>query len=292
MKEFDKFTNELINELENQLKGVTVSAQDVIKNNGLKLRGLLFQNEGNMSPVIYINDYYEQYLEEKNLIGICENIKQIYLTNCPNHDFNVSKIMNFDNIKSEIVYELINYERNVEFLRDVPYIRFLDLAIVFKIVLSEFEMESATILIHNSFLDMWNVEVDELYALAKENTYKIYGVDFANITECIANLLDDEIMEQLEEKLSMYILTNCRKVNGASCILYEGLLDKIARGLQDDLCIIPSSVHETIIAPASCISENELKETVKFINGTELAIHEILSDNIYFYSREKGEITM
>ena len=54
----------------------------------------------------------------------------------------------------------------------------------------------------------------------------------------------------------------------------------------------PSSVHECIITPISAINPNELRETVKLINGTELAVDEVLSDSIYFYLREKGVVIM
>ena len=290
MKDFDKFTNELINKLESQLDGVTVSVQDVTKNNGLKLCGLQIRNECNVAPVIYINDFYEQYKVGKSLDRICEDIKVSYFKHQPVHDFDVLKVSSFNNVKSEIVYELINYEKNEELLQNVPYIPFLDLAIVFKIVISEFENVVGTILIHNTLLEMWEVGLDELYAYANENTRKVYGVEFISMSECLSGMLNIEFFEQSEYKLPMYILTNGRRVNGASCLLYDGLLDKISESFQDDLCIIPSSVHECIIIPVSVIDPKEIKNTVKFVNSTELALDEILSDNVYFYSREKGEV--
>lgn len=292
MNKFEEFTQELVNKLESQLDDVMITTQDVIKNNGLKLCGLQIKNDKNIAPVIYIDDFYEQYNSGKSIDRICEDIKAAYFQHQPMNDFDASKITKFDDIKTEIVYELINFEKNSKLLQTIPYIPFLDLAIVFKIALSEFENVVGTILIHNSLLEMWGIGLDELYTYAKENTYKIYGSDFMNMSECLSAMLDEDIVEQLAYELPMYILTNCRKVNGASCILYDGLLDNISMRLQDDLCIIPSSVHECIIMPVSCINPNEIKETVKFINGTELAVHEILSDNIYFYSRENGKITM
>lgn len=292
MNKFKEFTTELVNALENKLEDVTITTQDVIKNNGLKLCGLQIRSECNVAPVIYINDFFEQYKVGKSLDRICEDIKASYLNHQPTHDFDVSKISSFNNVKSEIVYELINYEKNEELLRTVPYIPFLDLAIIFKIVISEFENVVGTILIHNTLLEMWEVGLDELYTYAKENTRKVYGVEFISMSECLSEMLNIDFFEQSEYKLPMYILTNCRRVNGASCLLYDGLLDKISESFQDDLCIIPSSVHECIITPASVINPNELREIVKLINGTELAVDEILSDNIFFYSREKREITM
>ena len=292
MNRFKKFKEELVNKLANQLKDVDITTQDVVKNNGLKLCGLQIKSECNVAPVIYINDFYEQYKAGKTLDRICEDIKVSYFKHQPTHDFDVLRISQFDNIKTEIVYELINYEKNAELLQDIPHIQFLDLAIVFKLALVEFKDVVGTILIHNSFLEMWKVGLEELYECAKENTYKVYGVEFINIAECLSKILNNEILEELDYEFPMYVLTNCRRVNGASCLLYDGLLEKISVRFQDDLCIIPSSVHESIITPVSNINPKEVKEMVEFINGTELKMDEILSDNIYFYSRKTGKITM
>ena len=209
MNKFKEFTTELVNALENKLEGVTITTQDVIKNNGLKLCGLQIRSECNVAPVIYINDFFEQYKVGKSLDRICEDIKASYFQHKPIHDFDVSKINSFNNVKSEIVYELINYEKNEELLRTVPYIPFLDLAIIFKIVISEFENVVGTILIHNTLLEMWEVDLDELYAYAKENTRKVCGVEFISMSECLSGMLNIEFLEQSEYKLPMYVLTNC-----------------------------------------------------------------------------------
>ena len=67
MDKFKEFTEELINILESQLEDVIITTQDVIKNNGLKLCGLQIRSECKVAPVIYINDFYEQYKMGKSL---------------------------------------------------------------------------------------------------------------------------------------------------------------------------------------------------------------------------------
>ena len=50
--------------------------------------------------------------------------------------------------------------------------------------------------------------------------------------------------------IPMHIMTNKYQINGASVLLYHGLLDGLAEKLGTDLYVIPSSIHELIIMPA------------------------------------------
>ena len=52
-----------------------------------------------------------------------------------------------------------------------------------------------------------------------------------------------------------------------------------------------SSIHEVILIPAyDHDSYDELTSMVKEVNSTQLSKEEILSDHVYFYSRETGQI--
>lgn len=74
------------------------------------------------------------------------------------------------NVSPLIKMKLINYEKNKELLEKVPHVRVPDLAVVFMAVLkSEYNDGFATILIHNSHLDFWNMTTEDLYELAKAN---------------------------------------------------------------------------------------------------------------------------
>ena len=50
--------------------------------------------------------------------------------------------------------------------------------------------------------------------------------------------------------------------------------------------ILPSSIHESIIVPASCALEaSELIHMVRQVNETNVDPEELLSDNIYYYDK-------
>ena len=56
---------------------------------------------------------------------------------------------NFDNLKGKIIYRLVNQKMNEVFLRSVPYMPFLDLAITFHILLETSEEGIASLTITN-----------------------------------------------------------------------------------------------------------------------------------------------
>lgn len=83
-------------------------------------------------------------------------------------------------------------------------------------------------------------------------------------------------------------------MNGSIGILCPDLLKNFADEIQDDLYIIPSSIHEVLLVPAGETAGNgrELSEMVQEVNRTQVEREETLSDHVYFYSRETDRITM
>ena len=71
------------------------------------------------------------------------------------------------------------------------------------------------------------------------------------------------------------------------------ILKELSDLFEKDLIILPSSIHEVILIPAyDHDSYDELTSMVKEVNSTQLSKEEILSDHVYFYSRETGQISM
>ncbi|MBQ1392808.1 MAG: hypothetical protein IIY81_04590 [Lachnospiraceae bacterium] len=104
----------------------------------------------------------------------------------------------------------------------------------------------------------------------------------------------DELMKDLmkaKEQISMYVLTNRQRMNGAACLLYDHIIEDFAKEMQKDLYILPSSIHEVILIPAiNGMSREELTEMVKEVNKDEVDDIDVLSDHTYYFSREEGKI--
>ena len=295
---YQEFKRQIVLTISNKLGAdFKVSLQDIIKNNDTHLDGLTILSKGsNISPTIYLNYYYEQYLSGKSLSKIRDDILLSYHKNVPKKNVDISFFTDFNQVKNRIIFKLVNYDRNRELLRNVPHIRYLDLAIIFNCYINSTEDGCATILIHHHHLSFWNIQADELYRIALKNTPELLQYQLQNMSDVIRNLFfKDQPLPPIDSvpELPMYVLSNITKLNGSGCILYEDLLSDIAEILNSDFYILPSSIHEVLLIPVeSASSAEDLSSMVKEINDTQLSREEILSDKVYFYSRSTGTITM
>jgi hypothetical protein len=206
-----------------------------------------------------------------------------------------------------IAYRLINYQANKQLLYDIPHLAYLDLAVVFYLLIDDADFGEATALIHNEHLSMWDIDTATLYEIATKNTPVLLPFEFTSMNQLITHLLLEELKQnELEKDLDqihnlletlsteeeqMYVLSNHKKYYGASVLLYPNVLEEIAIKLQNDFFILPSSIHETIIVPFTDQLEKEtLQEMVTEINRTEVDEVDRLSDNVYIYSRDLHEV--
>ena len=147
-----------------------VTIQEIIKNNDTHYDGLtILSNQLNISPTIYLNFYFKQYLKGRSLEEICHDILSVYEENKPSGNIDISFFTNYEQVKKRIVFKLINYEQNKNLLQKIPHIKILDLAIIFNCLVDADETGNATILIYNQHLSLWNITKDDLYHLAMKN---------------------------------------------------------------------------------------------------------------------------
>lgn len=207
----------------------------------------------------------------------------------------------YENVRSRIVYKLIHYERNRELLKEVPHFPYLDLAIVFYCLVPEGPYANASIPIYNEHLDLWNISKDTLLLLARKNTPFLLSFccdSLADLVLPVLNVLPRSNRQTAgtaldSQTVPMYVLTNRQRYYGACCILYQDALKQVSEQLNDSLFILPSSIHEVIVIPASSAdSPEELSGIVQEMNLTEVSPDEILSDHIYYYNRTNNQLSM
>ena len=292
--EFTNFTTLVQREVEKRAgENYRVKLNDVMKNNGVVLRGItLMQDDSNISPTIYLNPYYDAYENGDTTLGtVIDEVIDTYERNKINRSIDMKFFLNYETVRSRIIFKLINTEKNRELLRDVPYIPFHDLSIVFQCLVSEERFGNASILIHNVHLQLWKVNARELYECALENSPLLQGYELAEMNTVREEMkalggIDDEEIEDMQQEVPMYVLSNKSRINGASCILYKDILKDFAMVVDKDLYVLPSSIHEVILLPSDGTQESEqLKEMVREINQSQVEKEEVLSDSVYYYRR-------
>lgn len=300
----------------------TVTLNKVLKNNDMELDALTINSrETNISPTIYLNSYFKEYESGRSPGDIVSEIYQLYESHRDKLEFDVDMFKNFDGIKDRIAYKLINKKANERLLSQVPFIEILDLAIVFYCLVDNDFLGSATALIHNVHMEMWEVTVEDLYNTARKNTPRILPYHLRDMNDVIKDILVSDIentiyendfrydenckipmpevvaegllkgIREAEDAVEMYVLTNKQKINGAACILYDRVLNNFASQREKDLYILPSSIHEVILVPVTNdIDREELCKMVYDVNHNELEEGDVLSDYVYYYDRIKDEI--
>lgn len=297
---FEEFQTIITEKVQAKLdEKITVRITDVTKNNGVVLKGMSFTGQGEtISPTIYLEQYYEAYKEGSEWGELVDRIVDTFRLGTKNEIFDVQSFLDFDDAKEHIVFKIVNYEKNKKLLKEIPHKKIMDLAVVYYYLLSNDSLENATILIYNNHLENWKITADELDEIAMKNTPKLLGADLRSITDVLNEMLKSRgidtgfLDEEPDENGSMYVLSNESKVFGAAAILYSEVLKTFADKIDSDLFILPSSVHEVIIIPKEDgMDWKKLQEMVVEVNSTQVEEVEVLSDSVYYYSREKDALT-
>lgn len=301
MFSLEVFTKGVLKKLKERLGyKYDIQIKEIEKNNNVKKLAILAAEHGKRnSVVVYMEDYYEEYVNGVSLEQIIYSISSFIQSN--HIEINVEEILDYEKMKDKLFFRLINYEANKVSLRNVPHIRYLDLSIIFCL---SFKGDGyMTVTINNKLMEIWEKSIKELYEQAKKNTQSLFGMSFKTMNEVLLDLAKEELKSKQDEldkvnKLLaeqefsiLHVLTNKIGINGATVILYDNVLKKIAEHLESDLIILPSSIHEVLIlAFREDLSMSKLKEMVHNVNKSQVPIVDILSNNVYRYSREDDKV--
>lgn len=296
---YNEFKDALVSKIQEQLDAsYFVSLETIIKNNGVSLDAIVIKHKDfNISPSLYINHLFGAYENgDSSIDEIAKRLIELNYSYQLNSNFDVSVLTDFDKSKDNIIYKLINYEKNIKQLSNVPYIKFLDLAVVFYYKVDNSYIQDGYIMINNDMLSKWGKSKDELYAIAKENTPRMYKVKISRVFDLIFDRLTEEERRifELEDDFPLFVLSNEQVFNGANCLLDNDTLSSISEMHDSSLYIIPSSIHETLFIPEkeSPVDVEYMTEMVKVVNSTELPEHEYLSDHVYFFDRDEKVLSI
>ena len=173
--------------------------------------------------------------------------------------------------------------------------------IVFYVLLDVNSQGTATMTVNNEHLQYWDVTADELLALDRKNVARLLPAELFTMQQAVdvilctvpgkrENLLNESVTEADD---FMYVLSNPIRSFGAACIIYPDVLDMAGQVLGEDYYVLPSSVHEVVLVPASKgMKPEDMNAMVTEINQTQVAEEEILSNHAYLYQREARRLVM
>ncbi len=273
--------------------GAFVSVRNVTKNNGIILTGMcVIEADKNVGPTIYIDRCIEEVLTQKITVeDAVDEIVRIYEEHKDENPISKGFTPDKDYVLSKVEFKLVNKEMNKGLLEEVPHREFLDLAVIYVVIVERDENEVASFLVRNEMLEAYGLTQEELEEAAVKNTYNA-GFEKTSMGKIMAQMTGCD-MGLSEEDDPMYVISNRAKQNGANVMLFTQMFEDLAEKYKSDLFILPSSIHEVLAIPATVgMSENYLRDMVNEVNSTQVSVEERLSNSVYKFIREEKKMSI
>lgn len=267
----------------------------VKKNNGTEIPAMIIKEEESViAPSINLSGYYESYMSGNTIENICYSIADTYedcLQSMPTYEKDVINV-NKESFLNKTFFQLVNYDKNSSMLKASPHKKYLDMAVIYRELVSNNGDGIASYIISNAQMDRMGITPEELDKAAVENTPNLFPAMIVGVGDILGAYLDEEDKALMEDApYQLYVLSNTSKINGAGAMLYEDIISNFAG--DRDMYILPSSIHEVLLLEKiGDNDEEELKTMVRDINRNEVSNNEILSDNVYLYNGREKKITL
>ena len=291
--EYYDFLNAVCEHINEKETDVKVSIHPTVKNNNVRLFGLSFSKKGyNASPTIYMEHHYEEYLKGSDVNDIGDRLLETYYENSLAVKLDMTFFEDFDLVKDRLYIKLINREKNSDFLNEVPYEPFLDLAVVAYVRMHDRKIGNGIIMVRNEHCRLWKKTGEEILEIAAKNTHDHDSFKMKNIMDVIVSIRkEDMIIPGMDEmpQIPMYVVSNSRMVNGAAVLTMKDRLSEFAKEIGTDYYIIPSSVHELILLGCNDSDDMvDINAMIRDVNETQLSPDDVLADHAYLCN-ESGE---
>ena len=275
--QYKEFVREMFTRSQETLKeDYEIREEEILQCNDIRDRKLTFVRKGKRgiqaAPSVSMKGFFEMY-EMGVPIEKCERVLLCCIEEaedrCKTEEWKEA-VSSWEKAKKYVYPILLSKERNREFLKDLVWHPFLDLAVCYMLVFSIDEGQG-NIKIKREHLAQWGIKEQELVEQAEKNNLK-QNYSLKDMGElCSKILIGSKAGEK--EKLEyggMYVLSNLDNLYGAAKLLCKPFLEKISDG--QSFYILPSSVHESILVSDQLeIPRKALNEMVREVNSTMVA---------------------
>ena len=253
--EFNDFCNEIRDNIGEYLLGYdfdNIQLQEVTHNNNTTHTGLLIsRSEINVAPTIYMEQYYKQYQDTGDMDAVIKEIADVYKGSLEStNDMPVEIFNQKEQYFSNCYLKVVNYEKNKDMLQDVPYKKYMDLAVTIRMLVRVDETGMASAIVTHDHTARLGINEKDLYAAALKNTEFLFPVRIDKLEDVIRKLDSYGLAQEELPDTGIYVLSNLPRIAGATSILYAQ--DQITELAEEHGCgfyIVPSSTHEVLLCP-------------------------------------------
>lgn len=303
MMNFEDFAKEVAENIKSYLPewfdNAKVEVEQMNKLNESYLGLRLSVPDENIAPCLNLNGAYRAYENGVSMEQIME--RAAYTITTPIPEVDTKAFMDYEQVKDKLFIRVSNYEKNEDALANIPHERVEDLAISYHILVEAIDDGIGSVTIHNGLMEQYGITQEQLHQDAVANSKKIMPPEIESMASIMENNMRAEMMmhgcseDEIDEMIAsiqadtgMYVIRNESHVNGASAIFYPDMMDDVAKLMDGDFYIIPSSTDEVIVIPddgnASVAYMNAM---VAEVNATEVEEHMKLGNEVYHYDAEE-----
>ena len=284
----------LIAEIVANKTGLEATAQEVRKGDFKKVGIMVSEAGATIRPTIYTDIMVELTDEE-----IADKVIEIYQNSLGNKlEWDANEYLDYNKVRQGLRLCIRPQTENEDDVK-IPY---LDLELFVRYDLNLGLEHNGTITVKKDHLDKWGITPSKLISDARESMKdKWAGDDMQNVIMSMmfggsANMksiseLIPEIKNDVDDVMPpMYVIGTFDKMWGASLLYEREIFAEIAKRFDDDVAIIPSSIHELIVTAKNRFN-GDLATMIQEVNASEVSPEERLANHPYFYDRELGQIT-
>ena len=301
---YNDFKEQLIKDIEVKLPHYAINTSQIYKNNVMKDAIIGRYNDNDIVPTIYIDDYYNDYVNNNksyndllqeiiSIVTSCEDMQNKITVEDNNFKGIISKLKD---LEYNVLPRLICTKTNTDMLKNLVHREFLDMSIYY-VVQIKIQDGVGSIKITNDMLKSLKQDVTEeqLYKWSITNLKNDsnFAIGMNRLMYCLMCGFDTKNYKGYEKDDVMIVIQNDCGICGANNILNNDILKEVADNINSDLYVLPSSIHEIIVVPTVIgLLQDELRQMVKEVNCEKVGDEDRLTDTIYLYSRNTNKVTI
>lgn len=300
----DVVRNRILDCLPDEYQESEILIREVVKIPAGKLTGLCVKKKDrDVSSVIYLEPYFEKV--EKDGIPLSIVLRDI-ASAIEHAGFGqdkaqqvAEKVRDYEWVSEHLVIQMFDREL-ITNTGDVIIYDFGPLSGMIRVMLDE----ECSVIATNALLEhSWHVSKERLLEDARKSIGRVPkglwdvedvlmhhtgNADHTNLQD--TNLLSHP---EMEAEKGLYVLMT--ETNGYSAYLISDMdtLSRVADRIGGSYFLLPSSIHELMVCPdTGDFDAMSLKRMVVEINATQVSASEKLSDKVFYFSKESGQLSV
>lgn len=213
----------------------------------------------------------------------------------------IEQLRNYERVGKHLFVRPLNYDINIDKLKNAIYRRVGDIALAVYFKISEEQGALVSAIVEKRFLREWMRTEEEVFSDAMDNTMRMAPPKVYRLEKMV---LDPEGYkgEDFMDAMGNHIihrrpLGNCisteARINGSIAIFEKGVARCLSDAMGgDDLYLVFTSVHEVMVHSTVSTDSNNLERILMETILEATPGEDFLTAHIYKYSRKEDRITM